>query len=104
VQGLRSLADGYTPPILDVSRLDGKVLVRNRDAVAATRALAEREGIFAGVSCGAVVHTAARVAAQMDAGTIVVLLADGGWKYLSAGLWTRELPELTEDMEDKLWW
>ncbi len=104
VQGLRSLEDGYTPPIIDVNKLDGKILVRNRDAVAATRALAEREGIFAGVSSGAAVHTAARIADTMNNGNIVVLLADGGWKYLSAGLWTRDLPELVEAMEEKVWW
>ncbi len=104
VQGLRSLEDGFTPPILDQSLLDRKILVSNRDSVAGVRLLAEREGIFAGVSSGANLHVALRVARQMDRGNIVVLLCDGGWKYVSAGLWTRDLPELAEEMEQAVWW
>ncbi|MDH4177056.1 MAG: pyridoxal-phosphate dependent enzyme, partial [Thermoleophilia bacterium] len=87
VMGLRSLADGYVPPILDVSKLDRKVLVSNAESVAAVRELLEREGIFAGVSCGAVIHVARRLAAELDEGVVVAILADGGWKYLSADFW-----------------
>ena len=89
VYGLRSLADGYVPPILDVSKLDRKVLVTNEESVEGLRALLDREGIFAGVSSGAVIHVARRVAEELDEGVVVAVLADGGWKYLSADFWTR---------------
>ena len=84
VMGLRSLADGYVPPILDVAKLDRKLLVSNEESVAGLRLLLEREGIFAGVSSGAVIHAALRVASELDEGVVVCVLADGGWKYLSA--------------------
>ena len=100
VTGLRSLADGYVPPILDVSKLDRKILVSNEESVGGVRALLEREGIFAGVSSGAVVHVARRVAAELEDAVVVCVLADGGWKYLSADFWT----EGTGSMEDRLWW
>jgi [CysO sulfur-carrier protein]-thiocarboxylate-dependent cysteine synthase len=99
VMGLRSLDDGYVPPILDVAKLDRKLLVSNEEAVAGMRALLEREGIFAGVSSGAVFHVARRLAAELEEGVVVCILADGGWKYLSAGLWQGE-----EIDESKLWW
>jgi [CysO sulfur-carrier protein]-thiocarboxylate-dependent cysteine synthase len=99
VMGLRSLEDGYVPPILDVSKLDRKLLVSNEDAVAGVRTLLEREGIFAGVSSGAVVHVARKLAAELDDGVVVTILADGGWKYLSAGFW-----QGGEIDESKLWW
>jgi cysteine synthase len=103
VMGLRSLEDGYVPPILDVSQLDRKLLVSNTEAAAAVRALLDREGIFAGVSAGAVVHIARRVAAELPEGSVVVcVLADGGWKYLSAGFW--EADDVEESMEATLWW
>ncbi|MBI4300908.1 MAG: cysteine synthase family protein [Chloroflexi bacterium] len=104
VQGLRSLDEGFIPPIVDLRLLDGKMVVRSHDAFVATKMLTEREGIFAGISSGAVVQCAIRVARRMEKGNIVVLLADGGWKYLSTGLWTRKLEEIEKDMEDKLWW
>ena len=100
VMGLRSLEDGYVPPVLDVSKLDRKLLVSNGEATAAARALLEREGIFAGVSSGAVVHVARRIAEELDEGGVVVcVLADGGWKYLSAPFWEGE-----EIDEAVLWW
>jgi cysteine synthase B len=83
VQGLRSLEDGFVPPVLDSSVLDGKILVHASDAIRAMRALLDREGIFSGPSGGAAVHAALRVARGLERGKIVVLLADGGWKYLS---------------------
>jgi cysteine synthase B len=105
VMGLRSLADGYVPPILDVSKLDRKVLVSNEDSVRAVRVLLEREGIFAGVSCGAVLHVAARIADELDEGVIVTILADGGWKYLSADFWdARTDEEVGLAMERTVWW
>jgi cysteine synthase len=86
VQGLRSLEDGFIPPVLDESLLDERMVVDSRTSFAAAKELLQKEGIFAGVSSGAVLHTAQRVAQQMDEGKIVVLLADGGWKYLSMPL------------------
>ena len=93
VMGLRSLEDGYVPPILDVSKLDRKLLVSNAESVAGLRALLDREGIFAGVSAGAVVHVARRLAEEADEGAVVVcILADAGWKYLSADFWDARRP------------
>jgi cysteine synthase len=102
VMGLRSLADGYVPPILDVSRLDRKVLVSNAESVAALRRLLDKEGIFGGVSAGAVVHVARLLAEELDDGVVVCILADGGWKYLSADFWEDADPE--RSMERTVWW
>ena len=104
VQGLRSLEDGFVPPVLDQSLLDAKILVSARDAILRTRQLKDQEGIFAGPSCGAALHAALRVASTMDHGKIVVILSDGGWKYLSEDLWTRDLDQLEDDLEDILLW
>jgi len=104
VQGLRSLEDGFVPPVLDQSLLDAKILVSSGDAIRRTRQLKDQEGIFAGPSCGAALHAALRVAASMERGKIVVILADGGWKYLSEDLWTRDLGQLEDDLEGKLLW
>ena len=104
IMGLRSLEDGYTPPVLQPELLDRRILVDNVASVRGTRALATA-GIFAGVSAGAVLHVARRVARDADAGsTIVMLVADSGWKYLSAGLWTAEIDTLGEQMETGHWW
>jgi [CysO sulfur-carrier protein]-thiocarboxylate-dependent cysteine synthase len=100
VYGLRSLADGYLPPILDVSRLDRKILVSNEESIAGLRLLLDREGIFAGVSSGAVLHVARLLGEELEEGVIVCVLADGGWKYLSADFWT----EGPQSMEEKVWW
>ena len=100
--GLRSLADGYVPPILDVSKLDRKVLVSNEESLHSVRALLDEEGIFAGVSCGAVVHVARRLADELDEGVVVAVLADGGWKYLSADFWDAE--DVERAMERTVWW
>src|SRR6266568_5016219 len=104
VQGLRSLEDGFVPPVLDQSLLDAKILVSSRDAIRRTRQLKDQEGIFAGPSCGAALHAALRVAASMEHGKIVVILSDGGWKYLSEDLWTRDLDQLEDDLEEILLW
>ncbi|HEY3921555.1 MAG TPA: pyridoxal-phosphate dependent enzyme, partial [Gaiellaceae bacterium] len=105
VMGLRSLEDGYVPPILDVSQLDRKLLVSNAESVAAVHALLGREGIFAGVSAGAVVHVARRIAEELPEGAVVVcVLADGGWKYLSAEFWRAGADDVEESMETTLWW
>ncbi|MEP6978511.1 MAG: cysteine synthase family protein, partial [Thermoleophilia bacterium] len=102
VMGLRSLEDGYVPPILDVSKLDRKVLVSNEESVAAVRELLDRDGIFAGVSSGAVVHVARKLAAEREVGTVVAILADAGWKYLSADFWDAE--DVAASMERTVWW
>ena len=105
VQGLRSLEEGFVPEILDLEMLDAKYLVSNRDAVAALRDLVFKEGVFAGPSCGAVLVAAAREAMRMESGTIVALLPDGGWKYLSAGTFDRDLDEMEDDFEGGVsWW
>ncbi len=104
VYGLRSLDDGYVPPILDVSRLDRKILVTNEESVQGLRMLLDREGIFAGVSSGAVIHVARSLAAEMPDGVVVAILADGGWKYLSADFWTQSDGDLERSMGDRLWW
>jgi [CysO sulfur-carrier protein]-thiocarboxylate-dependent cysteine synthase len=102
VMGLRSLDDGYVPPILDVSKLDRKLLVSNADAVSGLRLLLEREGIFGGVSSGAVVHAALRLAGELDEGVVVCVLADGGWKYLSADFW--DATDVESSMGRSVWW
>jgi cysteine synthase B len=102
VMGLRSLDEGYVPPILDVSKLDRKVLVSNEESVREVRRLLDEEGIFAGVSAGAVSHVARKLAAERDDGIVVAIFADGGWKYLSADFWDAE--DVEESMEHTVWW
>jgi cysteine synthase len=102
VMGLRSLDDGYVPPILDISKLDRKVLVSNAESIGAVHALLDKEGIFAGVSAGAVVHVARKLAADLGEGVVVCVLADAGWKYLSADFW--ETDDVEKSMERTLWW
>ena len=104
IQGLRSLEDGFIPPILDLSLLDSRIMVESSEAFRTTRELMQKEGIFAGISSGAVVCCAVRLAQRMEKGNIVCLLADGGWKYLSTSLWTRDVSELQDTMENKIWW
>ena len=102
VMGLRSLADGYVPPILDVDKLDRKILVSNAESVAALKELLDTEGILGGVSSGAVVHVARRLAAELEEGVVVCVLADGGWKEISAPFWEAE--DVAESMERTVWW
>jgi [CysO sulfur-carrier protein]-thiocarboxylate-dependent cysteine synthase len=104
VYGLRSLDEGFVPPIFDETVLDRKFLVSSVDALVATRELAEREGIFAGISSGAVLHAARRVAADLDRGEVVCLLADGGWKYLSTEAWANDLDRAAKRVDETLWW
>lgn len=105
VQGLRSLEEGFVPEIFDPSLIDGKYVVSNREAIVAVRELLAREGIFAGLSSGAILVAARRVAREMRAGTIVALLPDGGWKYLSTGIYSGDLDEVEEALESgaSLW-
>ncbi len=104
VQGLRSLEDGYIPPILDLSLLDRKIFVSNRDAVVWTKKLQEEEGLFIGVSSGAIASIAARVAADLDDGNVVFVAPDDGWKYLSSGVYDKPLEELEETIESASFW
>jgi cysteine synthase B len=103
VQGLRSLDDGFIPPIIDLSLLDRKIMVSNRDAIVWTRRLLQDEGIFAGVSSGAVAAIADRIARELDGGNVVFLIPDDGWKYLSSGVYTKPIEEL-EDIDATVWW
>jgi len=104
VQGLRSLEEGFIPPVLDRSMLDGQMVVASKEAFAMTRTLMQEEGIFAGISSGSVVYAAARIANRMERGNVVVLLADGGWKYLSTGLWTHAEAGNEPGIDNKIWW
>src|SRR3954463_67752 len=104
VQGLRSLDDGFIPPIIDLSLLDRKIFVSNRDAVIWTKKLLEEEGLFVGVSSGAIARVAARVAGELDEGNVVFVVADDGWKYLSSGVYTKPIEELEETLEKASFW
>src|SRR5881409_1319546 len=103
VQGLRSLDDGFIPPIIDISLLDRKIFVTNRDAIVWTRKLLEEEGVFAGVSSGAIAAIAVRIANELDEGNVVFVVADDGWKYLSSGIYTLPVEEI-ENLESTVWW
>jgi [CysO sulfur-carrier protein]-thiocarboxylate-dependent cysteine synthase len=103
VQGLRSLDDGFIPPILDLSILDRKIMVSNRDAIIWTRKLLQEEGMFAGVSAGAIAYVANRIASELDEGNVVFLVPDDGWKYLSSGVYTKPIEEL-EKIDSTVWW
>jgi cysteine synthase B len=104
VYGLRNLDEGFVPPIFDDAVLDRKFLVGADDALRATRDLGEREGVFAGLSSGAVLHAARRVAESLEHGDVVCLLADGGWKYLSTEAWTADIDDAAKRVGETLWW
>jgi [CysO sulfur-carrier protein]-thiocarboxylate-dependent cysteine synthase len=103
VQGLRSLDAGFIPPILDLALLDRKIFVTNRDAILWTRRLLDEEGLFAGVSSGAIASIAVRIGAELDEGNVVFAVCDDGWKYLSSGIYTRPVDEI-EGLETTVWW
>ncbi len=108
VQGLKSLEDGFIPPVLDESVLDGKILVGNRHAFSHARRAMLAEGIFGGISSGAVLHAAMRVASRIERGNIVMIFADAGWKYLGTDLWSidhdEEVDTAEDPVDDILWW
>jgi len=106
VQGLKSLADGFIPPILDFGLLDGKILVRSAHAFQAAAEIMRREAIFAGVSSGAVLHAAEKVAARLERGNVVLIFADSGWKYLATNLWNHDTADMSdgEELDDVIWW
>ena len=103
VQGLRSLDDGFIPPIIDLSLLDRKIFVTNHDAIVWTRRLLDEEGIFAGVSSGAIASIAVRIAGELDEGNVVFIVCDDGWKYLSSGVYTLPVEEI-ENLDSTVWW
>jgi cysteine synthase B len=100
VEGLRNLDEGYIPPVYEkwggAELLDGKRIVRPRESLEWTRRLVTDCGLFAGISSGAALAGAVRVAERIEAGTIVFIVCDGGWKYLSTGAWTDDLDEVAE--------
>jgi cysteine synthase B len=105
VQGLRALEDGFIPPVLDESVLDGKIVVDSQSSFKMARELTEKEGLFVGISAGSIVRAALKAADRMEGEQhIVCLLADGGWKYLSSNLWTTDWEDQPEDVEHKIWW
>ena len=104
ISGLRRLEDGFIPPILDINMLDARLLVGSLPAFRTTKELLHEEGIFAGISSGSVVFGAMRQAERMESGNIVCLLADGGWKYLSTSLWTKDYEQLEQEVQGKIWW
>ena len=103
VQGLRSLDDGFIPPIIDLGLLDRKIFVTNRDAIVWTRRLLDEEGIFAGVSSGAIARVAVRIANELDEGNVVFIVCDDGWKYFSSGIYTKPVDEIAA-LESTVWW
>jgi [CysO sulfur-carrier protein]-thiocarboxylate-dependent cysteine synthase len=103
VQGLRSLDDGFIPPIIDLGLLDRKIMVSNRDAIIWTQRLLHHEGLFAGVSAGAIAAICVRIASELDEGNVVFLVPDDGWKYLSSGVYTKSVDEL-EAVDSTVWW
>lgn len=104
ISGLRRLEDGYVPPILDLNMLDARLLVGSLPAFRTTKDLLHQEGVFAGISSGSVVYGAMRQAERLESGHIVCLLADGGWKYLSTSLWTKDYAQLEQEAQGKIWW
>jgi cysteine synthase len=103
VHGLRSLDDGFIPPIIDIDLLDRKIMVSNRDAVVWTRKLLDEEGVFAGVSSGAIARIAVRIGEELDGGNVVFLIPDDGWKYLSSGVYTKPIDDI-ENLDSTVWW
>lgn len=107
VEGLRSLDDGFVPPIFDkwggLQLLDGKRIIRPSESIECTRLLVQECGVFAGLSAGAALAGALRVAQSIDEGVVVFIVADGGWKYLSTGTWTGTVEDATKRAEDLLY-
>jgi cysteine synthase len=103
VSGLRSLDDGFIPPIIDLALLDRKIVVSNHDAIVWTKKLLAEESLFAGVSAGAIAHVADRIARELDEGNVVFLVPDDGWKYLSSGVYTKPVEEI-EGIDSTVWW
>lgn len=104
VQGLRSIEHGFIPPVLDLDALDARIMVEAEESFFWTKKLLTDAGVFVGVSSGAVLASAIRAAKRLDSGTIVMLFADGGWKYLSTGIYTRDWSDIQNEVEGQTWW
>ena len=104
IQGLRDLEEGFIPPILDIALLDARIMAKTADAFTGTKELLKQEGIFAGISAGSVIWAAMKIASRIETGNIVCLFADGGWKYLSSGIWTKDSEQMKEEAKGKIWW
>ena len=104
VQGLRSIEHGFIPPILDLARLDARIMVEAEESFFWTKKLLIDAGVFVGVSSGAVLASAIRAAGRLESGTVVMLFADGGWKYLSTGIYTRKWRDIQNEMEGQTLW
>ena len=104
IYGLRDLDEGFVPPILDLNMLDSRILVKSEEAFHWTSQLLKLEGVFAGVSSGAVIATARKLSERLSEANVVCLLADAGWKYLSTGLWTKDSVDLEHEVGGKIWW
>lgn len=104
VQGLRSIEHGFIPPILDLDRLDARIMAEAEEAFYWTKWLLSEAGIFVGVSSGAVAASARKYASRMESGNIVCLFADSGWKYLSSGLYSRDFSDMKDEIAGKIWW
>ena len=107
VYGLRNLDEGFVPELYDETLIDARFSVGPRDALRRVRELLEEEGLFAGISTGAILHAAlGQAAAVVRDGTsaeIVFVLADGGWKYLSTGAFEGTIDEAEQRLEGQLW-
>ena len=104
VPALRSIEHGFIPPILDLEKLDSRILVGEEESFYWTKMLMESCGIFAGVSCGAVTAAALKVAKKIKTGNIVIIIADSGERYLSSKLWEMDYKDIKEIGEQKIWW
>ena len=104
VQGLRSIEHGFIPPVLDLDALDARIMVEAEESFFWTKKLLTDAGVFVGVSSGAVLASAIRAAQRLENGTIVMLFADGGWKYLSTGIYTRDWNDIQNEVEGQTWW
>ena len=104
VQGLRSIEHGFIPPVLDLDALDARIMVEAEESFFWTKKLLTDAGVFVGVSSGAVLASAIRAAQRLENGTIVMLFADGGWKYLSTGIYTRDWSDIQNEVEGQTWW
>jgi cysteine synthase len=103
VYGLRNLDEGFVPPIFDPDLLDGRIKAGAAAALAPTRELASAEGLFSGISGGAVLHVALRLAERLERAEIVLLVADGGWKYLSTGAYAADRAAAEAGLRGQLW-
>ena len=103
LQGLRSMSEGYVPPLVDLGMLDGRFLVDSATAISFARSITDKEGILAGVSAGAGLHVALRLAETRAKANILIMFSDGGWKYLPASPWEAAL-QGKESLDDIHWW